>query len=146
MKSAASCTGLDAKPRPRCVFPGARSVGRHVFNSTSPSIFMSHPSLRASIPIACHLHIPCTTRSAAPTGLCVARSSPIACAVISERSTLSPGKRLHHQRSSSSHDERSTKFGISETEVLHPLTPSASHSSFGTYSEGVQRAARDLNR
>jgi hypothetical protein len=49
-------------------------------------------------------HILCPTQSAAPIGLCVVRSSPIACAVLSERSTLSPGKRLYHHRSSSSHD------------------------------------------
>ena len=32
-------------------------------------------------------HIPRPTRSAPPIGLCVARSSPVACAVLSERST-----------------------------------------------------------
>jgi hypothetical protein len=48
---------------------------------------MSHPSLRASTSIACNRHIPCTTQSALPIGLCVARSSAIGCAVLSERST-----------------------------------------------------------
>jgi hypothetical protein len=78
------------------------------------------PPLRASTPIACHRHVPCTTQSAPPAWLCVARSSSaIGFAILDERSSLSPGKRLHHQRSSSSHDASPhpqgdpLKFGIS---------------------------------
>jgi hypothetical protein len=65
---------------------------------------MSHLSLRASTSIACNRHIPCTTQSALPIGLCVARSSAIGCAVLSEGSY---------------------KFGISDTECCTAPTPSA---------------------
>jgi hypothetical protein len=70
--------------------------------TSSVSTCMSHPSLRASTPIARnrHIYIP----SAPPIGLYVACSSSIGFTILSERSSLSPGKRLHHQRSSSSHD------------------------------------------
>ena len=114
---------------------------------------MAHPSLRASTPIACNRHMTGPTRSAPPIGLCVARSSPVACAVLSERSTLSPGKRLHHQRSS-----RHAMVPLSDTKdplnsaFLGGVLPAplaargAPHSSFGTYLEGMQRAARAVNR
>jgi hypothetical protein len=42
---------------------------------------------RDAPPVACHRHIPCTTRSPPPIGLCVARSSSIGFAILSERST-----------------------------------------------------------
>jgi hypothetical protein len=56
-----------------------------VWSGTS-SVSMSHPSLRASTPIACNRHIPCNTRSAPPIGLYVARSSSIGFTILSERS------------------------------------------------------------
>jgi hypothetical protein len=66
---------------------------------------MSHLSLRASTSIACNRHIPCTTQSALPIGLCVARSKPDWV-----RAVLSEG---------------SYKFGISDTECCTAPTPSA---------------------
>jgi hypothetical protein len=38
----------------------------------TPHVSMTHPSLRASTPIACNLRIPCPTQSAPPIGLCAA--------------------------------------------------------------------------
>jgi hypothetical protein len=38
-----------------------------------PPVSMSHPSLRASTPIACNRHMTCSTDSAPPMGLCGAR-------------------------------------------------------------------------
>jgi hypothetical protein len=85
-----------------------------------------------------------------------------ACAHHSQRKiySLSPGKRLHHQRSSRHamvplsdtglHPERSTKFGIfrdGALPLLRPLQPGAPHSSFGTYKycEVRTRRTRQLN-
>jgi hypothetical protein len=62
---------------------------RHALFGTSLASLCSTPAY-ASTPIAyisCIHHILCPTQSAAPIGLCVVRSSPIACAVLSERST-----------------------------------------------------------
>ena len=86
------------------------------WGGTSP-VSMSHPSLRASTPIACNCHIPCPNQSAPPTGLWEAHSSAIECAVLSERSD---------------------KFSISLTGCyLRPMQPGAPHSSFVTYLEIV---------
>ena len=71
-----------------------------VWSGTSP-VSMSHPSLRASTPIACHRHIPCTGLyhpiGAPPAGLCVARSSPADCppVLLSAKATCALSSPLH---------------------------------------------------
>jgi hypothetical protein len=88
-----------------------------------------HPDLRASThprsQPSCAVSQPADTRHRALGG---AYHSMVP--ILSEGSSLSPGKRLHHQRSSihamvplsdtSPHPEGSSKFGISVTRVLHP--------------------------
>jgi hypothetical protein len=87
----------------------------------------------------------CPTQRTHATGLWVARNTACMVLIISDRSSLSPGKRLHHQRSSRHAMERSSKFGILTRAPPRSLQPGAPHStstcSLGTYLEITQQAS-----
>jgi hypothetical protein len=94
----------------------------HRGRAGAPQPAHEHPPLATSRPIPCPTQRTHATRPGR-------RNSMVP--ILSARSSLSPGKRLHHQRSSSSHDARSSQFGVSgrgcATPHLRRLLPSAAH-------------------
>jgi hypothetical protein len=79
------------------------------------------PAFARATPLACNCHVSCPTKRTHAIGLWVQHST--APTILSERSSLSPGKGLHHQRSSSSHDASPHPQGERPEDLLNSPFP-----------------------